>query len=216
VALVLAALPMIVPVCLIIALVVRITSAGPVFFRQKRIGRDGMPFSILKFRSMSHRPAGGRISITTSDDEEITPTGRVLRAWKLDELPQLLNVLRGEMSLVGPRPRVPDQPAARFDCRPGITGAASLVFAREEVVLASVPRQELNSYYAGRVIPLKQRLDDEYMAQATFFSDLTLLLQTIARVWIAADGPGPATKRKREMGEALRGENGLTAESPPR
>jgi len=74
----------------------------------------------------------------------------------------------------------------------------------------------LNSYYAGRVIPLKQRLDEEYMAQAAFFSDLTLLLQTIARVWIAADGPGPATKRKREMGEALRGESGLTAESPPR
>ena len=204
----LAALPFIAPVFLLIALAIRITSPGPVFFLQKRMGQHGRPFSILKFRSMHHRVPTGRGTITTIDDKQITHVGRVLRAWKLDELPQLLNVLRGDMSLVGPRPRVPDQPAGRLDCRPGVSGAASLVFAREEVLLAGVPRHQLNTYYAGRVIPVKQRLDNAYMARATFSSDVRLLILTILRVWIAADDPRPAATRRRNVGDVLRGESG--------
>ena len=208
VALVLAALPIVAPLCLLIAFAIRITSPGPVLFLQKRMGRHGRPFSILKFRSMLHRGPAGRGTITTINDGQITSLGRVLRAWKLDELPQLLNVLRGDMSLVGPRPRVPDQPAARLDCRPGITGAASLAFTREEVLLAGIPRHQLKTYYAGRVIPLKQRLDNGYMACATFWSDLRLLLQTVVRVWLAADGPGAVATRQGNLGELLRGESG--------
>jgi lipopolysaccharide/colanic/teichoic acid biosynthesis glycosyltransferase len=210
VALALAALPVVAPVCLIIALAIRVSSPGPVFFLQKRMGRHGIPFSILKFRSMVQRVPQGGGSITTVDNEQITPVGRVLRAWKLDELPQLVNILRGEMSLVGPRPRVPDQPAARIECRPGITGAASLVFVREEVLLAAVPRHQLNSYYAGRVIPLKQRLDDAYMARATFASDLRLLLLTVFSIWIAPDKEHRVRgiEPHNNLGVVLRGDTG--------
>ena len=185
VALVIAALPIIAPVCLVIACAIRMGSSGPVFFRQKRIGRNGTPFTIVKFRTMVHSGRSGRGSITTINDDQITRFGRVLRIFKLDELPQVLNVLRGEMSLVGPRPRVPEQPpAGRLDCLPGITGAASLAFAREEALLAGIPRHRLDNYYSRRVIPLKQRLDDAYMARATFASDLRLLLLTVLRVWL--------------------------------
>jgi lipopolysaccharide/colanic/teichoic acid biosynthesis glycosyltransferase len=187
IALVLAALPIVVPVCLLIAIAIRVTSRGPILFRQIRIGRDCRPFSIIKFRTMRHCGSAQRGSITTIDDRQITPLGRVLRHWKLDELPQLLNVLCGEMSLVGPRPRVPNQPIGRIDCLPGITGAATLAFAREEILLTGIPRRELDTYYARRVIPVKQRLDDTYMARATFSSDLRLIFLSIFRVWITTN-----------------------------
>jgi lipopolysaccharide/colanic/teichoic acid biosynthesis glycosyltransferase len=189
VALVLVALPLLAPLCLLIAIVIRISSAGPVFFLQKRAGLRGTLFSIVKFRTMVHSRRPGKGSITTIDDEHITPAGRVLRYWKLDELPQFLNVLRGDMSLVGPRPRVPEQQTGRLRCRPGITGAASLAFAREEVLLAGIPRDLLDTYYASRVLPLKQRLDDHYTARATFFSDLKLICKTIVAVGSAVDLP---------------------------
>jgi len=205
IAIAIAALPVAVPVCLLIAVAVRIGSTGPVFFLQKRLGLHGTPFWIVKFRTMAHATPAGKGSITTIDDEQITGIGRVLRAAKLDELPQLINVLRGEMSLVGPRPRVPDQPMGRLDCRPGITGAASLAFAREEALLASIPRHQLDTYYARRVIPMKQRLDDSYMAHATLASDLRLLLLTVFRVWIA-QAPEMSTELQRSIGAALAGE----------
>jgi lipopolysaccharide/colanic/teichoic acid biosynthesis glycosyltransferase len=170
------------------------------------MGRNGMPFSILKFRTMVHSERAGKCSITTINDDQITDVGRALRAFKLDELPQFINVLRGEMSLVGPRPRVPRQPRARLDCRPGITGAASLAFAREEELLAGIPRHQLNSYYASRVIPLKQRLDDAYMARATFASDLRLMALTVLRVWVW-HAPSLYAEADRSIGTALRGES---------
>ncbi len=185
VCLALAALPIVAPVGMAIALAIRIDSRGPVFFLQKRVGRYGTPFSIVKFRTMVDTAREPNPSITTIHDAQITRTGRVLRALKLDELPQIVNVLRGDMSLVGPRPRVPEQPVTRLDCRPGITGAASLAFAREEALLAAVPRPQLDSFYARRVIPVKQRLDDAYMARATLASDLKLIIGTALRVWIA-------------------------------
>ena len=191
-AVVMAVLPIAMPLCLLIAIVIRMGSSGPAFFLQKRIGRYGKSFSIVKFRTMLQSDASVMDSITTIDNQRITPVGRVLRYWKLDELPQLLNVLRGEMSLVGPRPRVPDQQRGLLKCRPGITGAASLAFAREEVLLATVPKHHLDSYYASCVLPLKQRLDDAYMARATFYTDLKLLAGTVLRVWIAAEHPEPS------------------------
>jgi len=189
VALVIAALPLVAPICLLIAAAIWISCGGPVFFVQKRAGWNGRLFSILKFRTMVHPSPAGKSSITTIDDELITGVGRFLRYWKLDELPQLFNVLRGQMSLVGPRPLVPEQQMARLRCRPGITGAASLVFAREEVLLAGIPREQLDGYYASQVLPLKQQLDDAYMARATFLSDLKLLFKTGMTVWTSAGAP---------------------------
>lgn len=189
VALVLVALPILALLCLLIAFVTRISSIGPVLFLQQRVGLRGRVFSIAKFRTMVHAGRHGKGFITTIDDEQITPVGRVLRYWKLDELPQFVNVLRGDMSLVGPRPRVPEQQAGRLRCRPGITGAASLAFAREEVLLAGIPRHLLDTYYASRVLPLKQQLDDDYMAQATFLSDLKLICKTVITVGTAVEAP---------------------------
>jgi len=210
IAVVLAALPLAAPLFLIIGISIRLNSRGPVFFRQIRIGMHGRPFSIVKFRTMHHGRRTPTGSITILGDRKITAVGRVLRAWKLDELPQLVNVFRGEMSLVGPRPRVPEQPMGRVDCLPGITGAASLVFAREEILLAGIPRRELDTYYARRVIPVKQQLDDDYMARATFVSDVKLIFLSIFAICIAADSSAPAAGLNRHRQEntpgALHGE----------
>jgi lipopolysaccharide/colanic/teichoic acid biosynthesis glycosyltransferase len=210
IAVVLATLPLAAPLFLVIGIAIRLNSQGPIFFRQIRIGRHGRPFSILKFRTMHHGRRTPTGSITILGDRQITAVGRVLRAWKLDELPQLLNVFRGEMSLVGPRPRVPEQPMGHVDCLPGITGAASLVFAREEILLAGIPRRELDTYYARRVIPVKQQLDDDYMARATFVSDVKLIFLSIFAICIAADSSAPADGLTRDWQEnspvALHGE----------
>ena len=203
IALVIAALPIAAPVCLLVGIAIRLSSRGPILFRQVRIGKHEKPFSILKFRTMHHSERPGHGSITTINDRRITAVGRILRFWKFDELPQLLNVLRGDMSLVGPRPRVPSQATGRLDCRPGITGAASLVFAREEILLAGIPRRELDTYYTGRVLPLKQRLDDEYMARATFVSDLKFIFLSVFRIWISADDALPAAALGREMSKSI-------------
>lgn len=202
--LVITALPIIAPICLLIAVAIRVSSAGPVLFRQKRMGRHGITFWVVKFRTMVHRERGGKSFITTIDDDQITDIGRILRAFKLDELPQFINVLRGEMSLVGPRPRVPEQPIGRLDCRPGMTGAASLAFAREEAMLAGIPRNQLDCFYASRVIPLKQHLDDGYMGRATFSSDLRLLALTVLRVWTSYS-PSLYAEADRSIDTALRG-----------
>lgn len=180
---VLAALPVLLPLIAIIAIAVRLTSRGPILFLQKRLGRDAMPFTIIKFRTMIHSDVMGSGSITTVNNKHITYVGRILRYWKLDELPQLFNVLRADMSLVGPRPKVPEQQVGYLRCRPGVTGAASIAFAREEVLLADIPKQRLGAYYNDIVLPLKQRLDDGYMARATFMSDLRLILKTVLRRW---------------------------------
>ncbi len=184
VASVLLTLPVILPVFLAIGLAVRLTSCGPVLFRQQRMGRNGRIFTILKFRTMPidcktvKRPA-----VTTSVNQRFTPVGPFLRRWKLDELPQLINVIRGDMSIVGPRPKLPQHQAAYLHCRPGLTGGATIVFAREEVALSSVPTNHLENYYHSVVIPAKQQLDDEYMARSTFASDFKLILRSIFRHW---------------------------------
>jgi lipopolysaccharide/colanic/teichoic acid biosynthesis glycosyltransferase len=124
-----------------------------------------------------------RGAITTVDDPAITKLGRFLRWWKLDELPQFLNVLRGEMSLVGPRPKVPEQQTRLLKCRPGIAGAATITFAQEEVFLAGIPEGQLEEYCRNVLLPVKNSLDDNYMARATPLSDLRLLQRTAVRRW---------------------------------
>jgi lipopolysaccharide/colanic/teichoic acid biosynthesis glycosyltransferase len=180
---VLLALPLLVPLFLSIALTVRLTSSGPVLFLQRRMGRHGRAFTILKFRTMIHAAHKVHHPVTTAYNQCFTPAGSFLRHWKLDELPQLLNVLRGDMSLVGPRPLMLEHVISNLKCRPGITGAATIAFALEEQVLESVPMRSLESCYHTVLLPAKHRLDAEYMARATFLSDLKLIVDSVLRLW---------------------------------
>ena len=180
---VLLTIPLLLPLFVFIAIAVRLTSFGPVLFSQRRIGRRGQAFTILKFRTMEHARHGTHRSVTTADNQRFTCIGPFLRRWKLDELPQMINVLRGDMSLVGPRPKLPEHQVADFAWRPGITGAATYAFAREEEFLATVPAHQLDFYYHRRILPAKHKLDTDYMRRASFRSDLRLLVDTLLRRW---------------------------------
>ena len=173
------------PLLLATALLVALTSPGGVFFRQERIGKDGKPFRIFKFRSMRKDNAG--LKITTGNDSRITPVGRFLRKSKVDELPQLINVLVGDMSFVGPRPEVADYvdlytPYQRqvLQVRPGITGLASIRFRNENDLLTA--SDDPNRTYIQEIMPRKIRLDLEYIPHASVFYDIRLIFQTFAVV----------------------------------
>ncbi len=187
IACVLLALPLLIPIFLIVGLAVRLTSGGPVLFLQRRTGLYRRNFTILKFRTMEHLESGARNKVTTAGNQRFTPVGPFLRRWKLDELPQVLNVLIGDMSLVGPRPKLPEHQLGELRCRPGITGAATIAFAREEQILARLPHHHLDGYYHSIILPAKLRLDKEYMAQASFASDLRLIVDTILRRWESSE-----------------------------
>jgi|SRR5689334_805288 len=182
-----AGLLLLMPVFLLVALVVKLSSSkGPVFFRQVRVGRGGKHFELLKFCSMRNLPGA---AVTREGDPRITPVGKFLRRTKLDELPQLINVVSGHMSLVGPRPDLPQfwstLPASQraiMNVRPGITGRASLQFRDEEQLLASVEQDRLHDYYVSSVLPVKVQMDLEYAQSATLVSDLVVLLSTLARI----------------------------------
>jgi lipopolysaccharide/colanic/teichoic acid biosynthesis glycosyltransferase len=176
-------LPLLVPILLVVALAVRLTSPGPILFLQQRMGIDGSAFTILKFRTMIHVTGKTHHAVTTAGNQRFTPVGPFLRRLKLDELPQMLNVLAGHMSLVGPRPKMLEHIVAPPICRPGITGAATIAFAIEESVLDRVRKHRLESYYHKIVLPAKRMLDAEYMAQATFLSDLELIINSVLRRW---------------------------------
>ena len=173
------------PLLLVLALWVKLDSPGPVLFRQERVGRFGRPFQIHKFRTMEHDPAQHGPQITVGDDPRITRAGRLLRHYKLDELPQLVDVLRGAMSLVGPRPEVPRYvalypPALRdkvLSVRPGITDLASIQFRDENALLSKSADPERE--YAEVVLPAKLRYAAEYVDHATLATDLRLLGLTL-------------------------------------
>lgn len=171
------------PLFACIALLVAVSSPGGVFYRARRVGRNGVEFRLLKFRTM--RSDADRIGsgLTHAGDARITPIGRVLRALKLDELPQLVNVLRGEMSLVGPRPEdpryIPHYPEAcrrLLQLRPGITSAASLAYRNESALLAGDDPERI---YIDRVLPDKLAIDCAYFESATTASHLKLIMHTI-------------------------------------
>ena len=166
------------PLMLLAAVAVKLSSRGPILFRQTRMGRYGQTFEILKFRSMQVSDRGP--AVTRMGDARLTPIGNFLRSTKLDELPQLVNVLRGDMSLVGPRPKLPHHQTYTLRVRPGVTGAASLAFRDEERFLHQVPEHALDACQINLLMPLKRELDDKYLAQATFLSDLRLLWRTVA------------------------------------
>ena len=174
------------PLLIAVALWIKLDSRGPVLFRQDRVGRFGRPFLIHKFRTMRVDNAG--LQITVGEDTRITAAGRFLRASKLDELPQLWDVLRGAMSLVGPRPEVPRYvalyPAALrevvLSVRPGITDLASLEYRDESAVLARSVDPE--RAYVEEVMPAKLALSVRYVREASLLGDLRLILATVAAI----------------------------------
>jgi len=182
---VLLATPFLFPILLAVAIAVRLTSSGPVLFIQQRVGRYGKLFPILKFRTMVFVREKKRHTVTTANNQQFTLIGLFLRRLKLDELPQVFNVLFGQMSLVGPRPKLPEhnQFAPVLNCLPGITGAATVAFACEEKFLAKIQPQVLELYYHTVVLPTKLHLDAEYMAQASFASDVRLIVASVLRRW---------------------------------
>lgn len=172
------------PLWLVAACLVKLTSPGPVFFRQERIGRGFRSFYIYKFRSMVHdAPKEGNL-VTFGADPRITPVGRFLRASKIDELPQLINVLVGDMSLVGPRPEVRkyvemfrDDYAEILRVRPGITDPASIKYRNEAEILgrAAAPEKE----YIEQILPEKIRLAKDYARNPSLWHDFMIILKTI-------------------------------------
>jgi len=177
------------PLLLVIALWVKLDSPGPALFRQQRIGRHGKPFAIHKFRTMRvDAPAQGP-QITIGADPRITRSGAILRRYKLDELPQLWDVLRGAMSLVGPRPEVARYVALYPDdlrqlvlsVRPGITDLASIEYRDEGAVLARSSDPERS--YVEEVMPAKLALAAQYVRTQSLAGDLRLILRTIKAIW---------------------------------
>lgn len=176
------ALILISPLLGFIAVAVRLTSPGPAIFRQVRTGWHRRSFTIYKFRTMVENSETIGPGHTAKGDPRVTPLGRYLRRLKLDELPQLYNVLFGDMSLVGPRPKLPNHDPAPMACRPGVTGAATLAFRYEARILGKVPAEHIEDFYQQYIVPLKSRLDSAYMERATVLSDLRVLFATVLRI----------------------------------
>lgn len=181
----LAGLVVLSPLFLLIAAAVALGDPGPVFFRHERVGRGFRRFAVLKFRTMRSGTAGA--PITKGGDPRVTGVGRFLRRTKLDELPQLLNVLRGEMSLVGPRPEVPryvEEFRRDYEeilsVRPGLTDYAAIEFRDEEAVLASYPDPEEG--YVREVLPAKIALYRRYLREMGLATDLRILWKTALRI----------------------------------
>jgi len=172
------------PALVVIGLLIKATASGPILFRQVRLGKDGSRFEIFKFRTMEHKHDHQHSHITVFGDPRITKIGGVLRKWKLDELPQLLNVLRGDMSFVGPRPRVPqqEQDFELLRVRPGVTSMATLAFRKEESLFEGLSVDQIKEIYTTTIVPLKVQLDRSYLEKATIFSDLDLMFRTVISV----------------------------------
>ena len=183
------------PLFAIIAVLIKWDSDGPVFFKQSRIGRHFRPFFIYKFRTMLSDATATGALLTVGDDPRITRVGRWLRRAKLDELPQLINVLTGDMSLVGPRPEVDryvrlfrTEYAEILQVRPGITDLASLKYRGESTLLArsTTPEEE----YVTRILPDKLRLGQQYVRELSLGRDVMLIARTLAAVVRPTDSAG--------------------------
>jgi len=172
------------PLLCLIAVAVKLSSPGPVFFCQDRVGQHGRPFRLIKFRTMVHRPVGDSPQVTAGGDRRITPVGRLLRGAKLDELPQLWNVIRGDMALVGPRPEVPKYVrcypelfAVLHQQRPGITDVCTLHLRNEEQILATADDPE--HYYVEKLLPRKLAASIREGWRRTVWRDLRVILGTL-------------------------------------
>lgn len=166
---------------------IRLDSSGPIFFLQERVGRHGRRFKIYKFRTMVTDAELRGAQITIGEDPRITRSGRLLRHYRIDELPQLLNVLKGDMSIVGPRPEVPHYvdeytPEQReiLSFRPGMTSPATVSLTGESILLGE--QSDPESFYREHLIPVKISTDLEYSRKAGFISDVTVLLTTVRKL----------------------------------
>lgn len=175
------------PVLAACAVLVRFDSPGPVLFRQERMGRGGRPFTLLKFRTMVAGAPRLGPAVTSGRDARITRVGRFLRDTKLDELPQIFNVLAGQMSIVGPRPEVrryvemfAEDYAHVLSVRPGITDYAAIEFRNEEDLLAGYDDAE--RAYVDLVLPRKIELYRKYIASQGMLTDLVIIFRTLARI----------------------------------
>ncbi len=175
------------PVLVIISLIVALSSKGGSFYKQKRVGKDNKDFTLYKFRSM--RVDSDKQSLITigNKDSRVTPIGYYLRKYKIDELPQLFNVLKGDMSFVGPRPEVryyvdmyTDKQKQVLNVRPGITDPASIAFRNENELLAQQPNPK--QYYITSIMPEKLRINLEYINNRSFSKDIKIILQTIKAI----------------------------------
>lgn len=171
------------PLLLLLAAAVAVTSPGGVFYRAQRVGRHGVPFRLYKFRSMVANADKAGPAVTVAGDKRVTPIGRILRKTKLDELPQLINVVKGEMSLVGPRPEDPryvalytPQQRAVLTVRPGITSLASVRYRDEESLLTGA---DWERHYVETIMPAKLAIDLDYVGRATLLTDIGIILRTI-------------------------------------
>lgn len=173
------------PLFLILAIAIARDSKGPVFFKQTRVGRNGVPFKIYKFRTMVEDAEARGMQLTVGDDSRITKVGTFLRKTKIDELPQLINVFKGEMSFVGPRPEVPkyvglyteDQRQVLM-VRPGITDLASIEYRNESELLATADNPE--KVYIEEVMPRKIELNKKYIENISLCGDIRVIFKTLA------------------------------------
>ena len=218
------------PALVVIAVIIKIDSSGPVFFRQERVGRQGRPFRIFKFRSMVAGAPRMGTALTVRGDARITRVGMLLRRSKLDELPQLINVIAGDMSIVGPRPEVPefmkfyapDQRAIILSMRPGITDCAAILFRDESSLLDG--ECDPVDVYRREIMPIKFAYYERYSREVGILNDLRIILATIlllfagkvpARLGIQFDQAAAGSRtRGGGMHAHLPSSEGIIAEEP--
>lgn len=172
------------PYFLIVSLLIKLTSPGPVFYRGRRVGQHGRIFTMYKFRTMVVDAEKTGPAVTYDDDPRITPIGRLLRDARLDEFPQLWNILKGDMSFVGPRPEAPyyyerytEEQKRIFDVKPGLTGLTQIYFRHEEDLLTDP--ENIDRDYLEKVLPAKVELDMDYIRDHSLWRDITLILTTL-------------------------------------
>ena len=217
----------VVPLFGAIALAIRCESEGPTFFRQKRVGRYGVEFYILKFRTMCWDPSETGPQVTAADDHRVTRIGKFLRATKLVELPQLINVLLGDMSFVGPRPQVPrfvehftpELKDTILSATPGLTSPATIAFRNEERMLRG--QQDREAFYVNVILPIKCTIDAEYVAVRSIWHDGGVLIttawivgRTIIKRWVAT-ATGSKTENRVSRMELVVQNAAINPESTP-
>jgi len=174
------------PIFIVIPILIKVDSKGPVFFGQMRIGRDFNHFRLYKFRTMAEDASKNGPYVTAGDDPRITKIGKFLRRTKIDELPQLWNVLKGDMSFVGPRPLVEEQVLCFqkdykeiFKIRPGITDYATIAFRNEEEILRKCNSNDVERIYIEQILPQKIELCKKYLKEMGFLTDIKIILKTL-------------------------------------
>jgi len=186
------ALALLSPLLLVIALLIKLDSPGPVFFRQQRLGLGARPFGIYKFRTMRAGAPSQGPRITVKGDPRVTRLGRVLRRFDLDELPTLFNVLKGDMTFVGPRPEVPEylpyyseEQKQVFTVRPGLTDPGTLAFRNEATMLVG---ENAERVYAHEILPRKLALNLEYIKKQSLLSDAAIIVRTLSAALFQSKG----------------------------